>query len=386
MPDNETMEKLRAMSDEELDRYGKAAAEYARVLDPGSPKMEKTGELLRMIREEKERRLPPVEPEALRTPERSTRPTIEKPAKKKKKHGCLTFVLVVVVAILAIGIIGSLGSDGTDNGENNVDSHQSLSVEENQKEDQKEVPTIVTDIDTTDYLHLDASVLFEYGSYLEGQNVVTVITVSDTGRSEIKANTDNDDSYFFSISCKFNDKEVVKKYDDGDIITVCGTVGEDLVIGSTVTLENCSVIGTGEIAQDLKDETDQQIELCQQYKTAYEEAIAAAFAEEKEAYISDCITVDYTDVARNPDNHKGEKIKITGKVIQVSEGWLNSVTLRIDCNGDIWYVTYTRDDDEARILEDDQITAYGECNGIETYTSVLGSQITIPSMKMKYYT
>jgi hypothetical protein len=45
----------------------------------------------------------------------------------------------------------------------------------------------------------------------------------------------------------------------------------------------------------------------------------------------------------------------------------------------------TRPEGESRILEDDWITCYGECEGVESYTTVLGSQITIPSMKMKYY-
>lgn len=374
--------KLMAMTDEQLSRYDQAVVEYAKNLDPDSPKLESTMELLRKVRAESERRHPAAsQAQPANQHQKYTPPKREKPKKKKKKKGCLTAIAVFFVCVLVIGIIGSLGSDDTESENSDVDSQQGASIEESQQE----TPAIVTDIDTTDYLHLDASILFEYGSYLEGQNVVTVITVSDTGSSEINANTDNDDSYFFSISCEFDTNGIGKQYNDGDILTVCGTVGEGLIIGSTVNLESCSVIGTGEIAQELKDTTDQQIELCQQFKASYEEAVAAAFAAEKEAYTSSCETVEYSDVARNPDNYKGKKVKISGEVIQVSEGFLNSVTLRVSCNGDIWYVTYTRGENESRILEGDQLNAYGECDGITTYTSVLGAQVTIPSMKMEYY-
>lgn len=104
-------------------------------------------------------------------------------------------------------------------------------------------------------------------------------------------------------------------------------------------------------------------------------------------YIAQCAEIPYTDIARTPDNFKGKSVKINGTVIQVSEGLFDSVTLRIQCGGeDIWYVTYTRQNaDEERILEGDWITAYGECNGVESYTAIFGNTITIPSMSMKYF-
>lgn len=109
---------------------------------------------------------------------------------------------------------------------------------------------------------------------------------------------------------------------------------------------------------------------------------------EKADFIEKCETVDYTDVARNPDQYKNKHIRISGEVIQVSEFTflsVTSVTLRVDCNGDIWYVTYSRPENESRILEEDWITCYGVCDGVESYTSILGAQITIPSLKMSYF-
>lgn len=51
---------------------------------------------------------------------------------------------------------------------------------------------------------------------------------------------------------------------------------------------------------------------------------------------------------------------------------------------DTVYVTYTTKDSDSRVLEDDIITMYGELDGIETYTSVLGSNVSIPKFNAKY--
>ena len=109
--------------------------------------------------------------------------------------------------------------------------------------------------------------------------------------------------------------------------------------------------------------------------------------ERREAYIESCVEVPYKEVERYPDDYKGQKIKIEGTVLQVTES-LGSVILRVATakNGydDIWYVTYKKSSGEQRILEDDHIVLYGECTGVETYIALLGNQITIPAMTAKY--
>lgn len=102
-------------------------------------------------------------------------------------------------------------------------------------------------------------------------------------------------------------------------------------------------------------------------------------------YISGCETVVYKDVERNPGNFEGKTIAIKGEVIQVAEGWFNAVMLRIESEEGTWYATYTRNEDEPRILKDDVIVAYGKCTGVKTYSTVLGSSMTIPAMEIKYY-
>nr|DAN72387.1 MAG TPA: putative nucleic acid-binding lipoprotein.1, putative nucleic acid-binding lipoprotein [Caudoviricetes sp.] len=105
----------------------------------------------------------------------------------------------------------------------------------------------------------------------------------------------------------------------------------------------------------------------------------------REEYIAQCEDLSYSAISRDPDDYKGRKVVISGTVIEVQEGFLNSVTLRVQTPFGIWYVTYSRPEGESRILENDQITCYGECKGVQTYIAVLGNQVTIPSMRMEYY-
>ena len=100
--------------------------------------------------------------------------------------------------------------------------------------------------------------------------------------------------------------------------------------------------------------------------------------------------VNYEDVARNPGKYKGSLVTFTGKVIQVVEG--NTVVLRITqdnpeeyFSSDTWYVTYKAPAGASKILVDDRMTVFGECTGTTSYKSVLGNQITIPSMILLYY-
>ncbi len=111
----------------------------------------------------------------------------------------------------------------------------------------------------------------------------------------------------------------------------------------------------------------------------------------KEDYIDLCVPAEYESIARNPNDYKGEYITFKGTVIQVIEG--STVTLRINQENkndkwasDTWLITYSPSQNESRILEDDVIIVYGKCLGITSYQSVLGQKITVPSMKMEYYT
>lgn len=309
--------------------------------------------------------------------------------KPKKRVG---IALLICIVLFFVGCIIAPSSKDDDDNEDRTatsdrDTEESNKEDTDKKDDDVEAeptePTVVSDFDTTGYMMIDDDVLWEYGKYMSGQQVVTVITIEDVSTDILKARTEGNDGWFFSINCEFDSKEKVAGLEEGQTVTVAGTVTEGVT--DTTVLENCTLIGLGEIADDLQAGAEEQRAVCEELKQQHEQAEADALAAERDAYISECETVDYSDVERNPDNYDGKKVKFSGEVVQVSEGLFNSVTLRVSDGGDVWYVNYYREEGESRILEGDYITCYGECDGVTSYTNVMGSQVTIPSMDMEYY-
>lgn len=118
-------------------------------------------------------------------------------------------------------------------------------------------------------------------------------------------------------------------------------------------------------------------------KAAAEKAAAEAAAAEAAKGYETGIT--YDNLARTPDNYVGKKVKFRGKVVQVMEG-ADSTQIRLAVNSDydtILYCTVPKAKTaNLRILEDDIITIFGVSQGLLTYTSTLGGQITIPSVSV----
>ena len=114
----------------------------------------------------------------------------------------------------------------------------------------------------------------------------------------------------------------------------------------------------------------------------------------EDEYKSTCAEIDYKTLARSPETYRGNKYRFKGKVIQVQEpsGFNQKTTLRINVTcGEygIWddtiYATVVIPDGNSRILEDDIITMWAEVKGLKTYTTVLGSSLSIPEIEIKYY-
>lgn len=94
-------------------------------------------------------------------------------------------------------------------------------------------------------------------------------------------------------------------------------------------------------------------------------------------------TLPYNAVSRYPDNYKSAYITVSGKVLQVTEGWFEN-KVRIAMNGSTdtaVLVKYSPSLISYRILEDDWITVNGTFDGMYTYTALLGNSVTIPSIK-----
>lgn len=112
-----------------------------------------------------------------------------------------------------------------------------------------------------------------------------------------------------------------------------------------------------------------------------------------QTYKEECQTYNYKDIFRYAEDYKGKYVKYTGEVIQVMEdsyGARKMYTLRVDVTKtdygyeDTVYVRYFPMENAPRILEDDIITIYGELDGLETYTSIMGTSVTIPTITSNY--
>ena len=111
-----------------------------------------------------------------------------------------------------------------------------------------------------------------------------------------------------------------------------------------------------------------------------EETYAALMAEDAPE-CKEYVSLDYSSNARNPESYEGMLIKFSGKVLQVSESD-DYVVFRIATKGrydDVVYCIYVKPDNYSRILEDDKVNVWGTSTGVYTYTTVMGSEITIPS-------
>lgn len=98
--------------------------------------------------------------------------------------------------------------------------------------------------------------------------------------------------------------------------------------------------------------------------------------------------ITYDQLARTPDDHMLKKVKFEGKIIQVMEG--SGVThYRMAVYDDYDTILYLESDTNkignARILEDDYVTAYGISFGLHSYTSTMGGKITIPAVVVDYF-
>lgn len=107
-------------------------------------------------------------------------------------------------------------------------------------------------------------------------------------------------------------------------------------------------------------------------------------------YKESCQKISYDSLARTPGNYKGQRVKFSGKVVQVcseATSILYYSTYRVATSGNYNNVVYIYVDNYGsgeRILEDDRITFYGEFDGLYTYKTVRGDSITIPSVKVEY--
>lgn len=189
---------------------------------------------------------------------------------------------------------------------------------------------------------------------------------------------------------KVNDKWGL--YKDGELVegytgVVSNNLGDWYIVNGLVDFNYNGVIKDG--SKEYKVEGGKAVE--------YSNGTTAAPKLSPQDYKAKCQKISYENLARNPDNYKGQYIKFYGQVLQVQNqtvlGYdLGQVVLRVATKSssygnwydDVVYVNYTKKEGEGNILEDDFVTLYGTYEGTYTYETVMGAAVTIPSMDAEY--
>ncbi len=141
-------------------------------------------------------------------------------------------------------------------------------------------------------------------------------------------------------------------------------------------------------ANELQAEKDRQEKeklLAEEKAKAEAEAAKKAAAEEAEAKKGYETGITYNQLARTPDDYEGKKVKFTGEVVQMLDGG-SEINLRVAVNSDydrILYVYYPISLTKTRVLNNDIVTVYGISEGLYTYQSTMGGDITIPLIKVE---
>ncbi|MDO4814729.1 MAG: toxin regulator [Gemella sp.] len=108
-----------------------------------------------------------------------------------------------------------------------------------------------------------------------------------------------------------------------------------------------------------------------------EEDAKKKLEEEKKGYETG---ITFENLARTPKEYIGKKVKLSGRVLQVSKGTTEH-QLRVAIGGNydtIVMVGYTDLAVEKNVLDNDYITFYGKSVGEITYEATSGASITIP--------
>lgn len=140
-------------------------------------------------------------------------------------------------------------------------------------------------------------------------------------------------------------------------------------------------------AKKLADQADAELEKAAEAKRQEEEAKKKAAEEEARRKAEEEARgyetgITYEQLARTPDDFVTQKVKFTGKAVQVLyEDDIAVIRLAVDSDYDhMLYCMFDPSITPSRILEDDIITVYGASTGMYSYTSVLNATISIPSV------
>lgn len=110
----------------------------------------------------------------------------------------------------------------------------------------------------------------------------------------------------------------------------------------------------------------------------------------KEEYIESTSEYEYEEIFRYAEDYVGKFASFEGKIVQtMTEGGLNYYRINVSKDNYGYYddtimVGIFTMNQEIRLLEDDIVQIYGKWGELVTYETVLGLEVTIPSVYARY--
>lgn len=190
--------------------------------------------------------------------------------------------------------------------------------------------------------------------------------------------------------CYIGDYETVHYIivNDNEFYVFCFGQKNKIHEQNTELVEN--IIEKAEIEIETEEEKQEKLQKEAEEKEQKEKAEKQRKQEKEKQFKKECEEYTFEQLARNPDKVRDKKVKVTGEVIQVSEGiYTNGLRVNITKNEYDWYedtiyVTYVPEEGKDKILEDDIITVWGTAEGEYSYTSVMGATVTLPYISAEY--
>lgn len=101
-------------------------------------------------------------------------------------------------------------------------------------------------------------------------------------------------------------------------------------------------------------------------------------------YKADCKAVTFQELS---ENNASEKVTVTGKIIQVKENIFRMNITKSNTTigySDTILFTYDMGIVSKEVKENDIVTIWGKSEGLYTYTSAVGKEITLPKISAAY--
>lgn len=127
----------------------------------------------------------------------------------------------------------------------------------------------------------------------------------------------------------------------------------------------------GDVIECLVDITNNKINAYDCFAINYIENVDLSDVHER--YQNNCLVFDYDTISREPTLYRGLSYSLTGKVFQIVEEEAINLEILLDTEDGIVYVELQEYGGfrGPRILENDQVTIYGEFGGIKKYQALI---------------